>query len=311
MAFQTDYHLKTAISTVLFPFTAANLYIRKKNETKEPGSIVKVDDRNVHAIVSGEENRNPTVILDAGLSGNCLAWCLVQPELSKFTRVVSFDRAGYGWSDTRSGLSTSQEVVNDLKMTLDKMKISLPYILVGHSFAGLNMRLFASQYPDEVAGIVFIDAVHENRYLKEEMDTGRSQQYVKSLKQMRLGYITSSVGLPRLLKIPVGGRSLPTPVQNHVKHVGYTPGAYEAVYKEMLYSEESAKQVKQAENLRENLPVVVISSNNADPIWKEQQQLLCGLTNCTKHIQTENGHSIQLENPEVVIKAITELLKIE
>ncbi|MEH6891259.1 alpha/beta hydrolase [Bacillus sp. JJ864] len=308
MAFQTDYLIKTAISTVLFPFTAGNLYIRKKNETKEPGSIVKVDGRSVHAIISGEENGNPTVILDAGLSGNCLAWCFVQPELSRFTRVVSFDRAGYGWSDTKSGLSTSQEIVNDLKMALDKMGISPPYILVGHSFAGLNMRLFASRSPNEVAGIVLIDAVHENRYLKEEMNTDRSQQYVKSLKQMRLGYITSTIGLPRLLKIPVGGRSLPAQVQNHVKHVGYTPGAYEAVYKEMLYSEESAKQVKRAENLRENLPVVVISSNNSDPIWKEQQQLLCQLTNCTKHIQTENGHSIQLENPEVVINAIKELL---
>lgn len=308
MTFQTDYLLKTTISTVLFPFTAGNLYIRKMNETKEPGSIVKVDGRSVHAIISGEENGNTTVILDAGLSGNCLAWCLVQPELSKFTRVVSFDRAGYGWSDTRSGLSTSQEVVNDLKRALDKMGISPPYILVGHSFAGLNMRLFASQYPDEVAGIVLVDAVHENRYLKEEMNTDRSRQYVKSLKQMRLGYITSTIGLPRLLKIPVGGRSLPAQVQNHVKHVGHTPRAYEAVYKEMLYSEESAKQVKRAENLRENLPVVVISSNNSDPIWKEQQQLLCQLTNCTKHIQTENGHSIQLENPEVVINAIKDIV---
>jgi len=80
MSFQTDYFLKTAISTVLFPFTAANLYIRKKNETKEPGSIVNVDGRSIHTIISGEENGNPTVILDAGLSGNCLAWCLVQPE---------------------------------------------------------------------------------------------------------------------------------------------------------------------------------------------------------------------------------------
>ncbi|MFD0771950.1 alpha/beta hydrolase [Bacillus sp. CGMCC 1.60114] len=306
MSFQADSLLKTAISTVLFPFTAVNMYIRKKNATKEPGSIVNVDGRNVHTMISGEENGNPTVILDAGLSGNCLAWCLVQPELSKFTRVVSFDRAGYGWSDTRSGLSTSQEVVNDLKIALEKMQIAPPYILVAHSFAGLNMRLFASQYPDEVEGIVLVDAVHENRYLKEEMNEERLQQYVKSVKQMRLGYITSTIGLPRLLKMPVGGRSLPAQVQDHVKHVGYTAGAYEAVYKEMLYSEESAKQVKRANSLRENLPVIVISSNNSDPTWKELQQLLCQLTNCTKHIQTENGHSIQLENPEVVIKTILE-----
>ncbi|MCM3737238.1 hypothetical protein M3215_15880 [Bacillus cytotoxicus] len=75
MSFQTDYLIKTAISTALFPFTAANLYVRQKNATKEPGSIVNVDGRKVHAIISGEENGNPTVILDAGLSGNCLAWC--------------------------------------------------------------------------------------------------------------------------------------------------------------------------------------------------------------------------------------------
>lgn len=61
---------------------------------------------------------------------------------------------------------------------------------------------------------------------------------------MRLGYITTTIGLPNLLKIPVGGRRLPAQVQNHVKHVGYTLRAYEAVYKEMLYSGESAEQVK-------------------------------------------------------------------
>lgn len=308
MGNQRDMFYKRILSTILFPCTIANWYINKRNKIKEPGTIVKIKNRNFHCIVSGENKGNPTVILDAGLSGNCLAWCLVQPELSKMTKVVSFDRQGYGWSDSGKDRITSLAALEDLKLALKQLNLAPPYILVGHSFAGLHSRLFASKYPEDVVGLVFVDVVHEDRYIKGKMDSTRMRQYQKSLKMMRLANVTSIIGLPRLLKMPVGGRNLPTQVKRYVKYVGYTSGAYETSYKEMLYSEESAKQVEAAQKLKEDLPIIVISSNNKDETWKAQQQKLCQLTNRALHIQTENNHSIQLENPAVVIDAVGTLI---
>lgn len=308
MSGQKDVFYKKALSTILFPCTITNLLINKQNKVKEPGTIVKVKNRDFHCIVSGENKGNPTVILDAGLSGNCLAWCLVQPQLAKMTKVVSFDRKGYGWSDIEDSEITSLSALEDLKLALQELNIAPPYILVGHSFAGLHIRLFASKYPEDVVGLVFVDAVHQDRYIKERMDSDRLRQYEKSLKMMRVANLTSLIGLPRLLKMPVGGRSLPKRVQNYVKYVGYTPSAYEVSYKEMLYSEKSARQVEATQKLKEDLPIVVVSSNNKDEAWKEQQQKLCQLTNKSVHIQTENNHSIQLENPAVVVEAVEKII---
>lgn len=303
---KTEKWIKTAIEVVGFPFTLFNMYLNKKNNLKEIGQKIKIKDRFIHTIVSGEENTDNTVILDAGLSCCSLDWQFIQPEVSKFSRVLSFDRAGYGWSSASHKPYTSEDVVDDLLHILEVLKIKPPYVLVGHSFGGLNMRLFASKYPEKVASLILIDAVHENRYMSQEWDSIRKKSHRKNLNLFRFGYLTSGIGLPKLLKQPVGRKYLPEPLLKYTKYVGYLPKSYEAVYKEFLLSEKSALQVKNVQKLREDLPVTVISSNNSDPTWIEHQNLLSELTNKTIQIKTNNNHSIHLENPNVVIDTIKE-----
>ncbi|MDN4606032.1 alpha/beta fold hydrolase [Sporosarcina highlanderae] len=305
----TDSLVKNTLSVIGFPFTLINRLINQKKKVKELGQLVEVNSRNIHTIVSGNNDSKPTVILDAGLSCCSIDWYYIQPELSKFARVLSFDRAGYGWSSPSKGTNTSEEVVDDLLRVLEKLAIEPPYILVGHSFGGLNMRLFASKYPDQVEALVLVDAVHEKRYLSNEWDEFRKKGHQKNMKLFRLGYITSGVGLPRLLKQPVGRKYLPSSFQKQADYIGYHPNAFEAVYKEFLYSEQSAKQVATSKPLRPDLPIRIISSNNSDPTWIEHQELLCNLSNNTKQIQTDNSHSIHLENPELVIHTIQELFE--
>jgi pimeloyl-ACP methyl ester carboxylesterase len=247
---------------------------------------------------------NYTVIFDAGLSCCSLDWHHIQPQVSEFARVLSFDRSGYGWSSSINQPYTSEDVVNDLSQILEDLQLKPPYILVGHSFGGLNMRLFASKYPELVASLILIDSVHENRYLSDEWDHIRKKSHKKNLHLFRFGYITSGIGLPKLLKQPVGRKYLPGKFQIYVDYIGYHPKSYEAVYKEFLYSEKSALQLKNAKPLRENLPVTIISSSNSDPTWVEHQNLLSKLTKNTIQIKTNNHHSIHLENPDIVIDTI-------
>ncbi|MEI5908920.1 alpha/beta hydrolase [Bacillus spongiae] len=305
----TDGILKTGLSTLGFPFTLMNMYVNRRKKVNEIGQLVEVNNRKIHTIVSGTDESNPTVIFDAGLSCCSVDWHVIQPEIAKMTKVITFDRAGYGWSSPTKGMSTSEEVVNDLSQVLEKLSIQPPYILVGHSFGGLNMRLFASQYPEKVAALILIDPVHENRYMSREWDEYRKKDHQKNLRLFRLGYLTASLGLPRLLKQPVGRKYLPEPFQAAVEYIGYHPKTFDAVYKEFLHSEKSALQVAHSKALNQDLPIRIVSSNNRDPIWMEHQELLCNLSNNTTQIKTDNGHSIHLENPEIVIKTIKEVME--
>lgn len=88
-----------------------------------------------------------------------LSWSGLQRELAKSFRVVSYDRAGLGWSDLGPMPRTAERIVDELHALLEGGGIAPPYVLVGHSFGGLTMPLFAARYPDEVAGMVLVDAV--------------------------------------------------------------------------------------------------------------------------------------------------------
>jgi pimeloyl-ACP methyl ester carboxylesterase len=88
---------------------------------------------------------------------------------SKFARVCSYDRAGMAWSAPGVQPRTSQQIVKELHTLLGNAGVQAPYVLVGHSLAGINMQLYASQYPNEVAGMVLVDSSHENQFSRKEL----------------------------------------------------------------------------------------------------------------------------------------------
>src|SRR4029079_8879704 len=94
--------------------------------------------------------------------GGCTSanWGWVQPEIARITRVVAYDRAGFGWSDPGSEPRDALHNVHELHTALAKAGIAGPYVLVGHSYGGPVARVFTSEYPDEVAGMVFVDPRH-------------------------------------------------------------------------------------------------------------------------------------------------------
>jgi pimeloyl-ACP methyl ester carboxylesterase len=100
---------------------------------------------------------------------------------------------------------TSLDSVEELREILHHLKIKPPYLLVGHSYGGLSMRLFASMYPQEVVGLVLEDAAHENQYVLSQENVNRIKKF---RRLVTLGYITSLVGLPRILKQKIGRRFL-------------------------------------------------------------------------------------------------------
>lgn len=113
---------------------------------------------NINCIGQG----SPTVVLEAGLTVPAISWRLVQRGIAKFTRVCSYDRAGYDWSDPGPMPRTSSQSMKELHTLLQNAGEKPPFVPVGHSFGGTNARIYNSLYPNEVAGMVLVDPGHED-----------------------------------------------------------------------------------------------------------------------------------------------------
>jgi pimeloyl-ACP methyl ester carboxylesterase len=122
-----------------------------------PGRLIDLGTHRLHLLETG--GSGPTVLLEAGLMSTVLSWSEIQRELSRAFRVVSYDRAGLGWSEAGPMPRTAERIVSELHELLQRAKIPPPYLLVGHSFGGLTMPLFAARYPAEVLGMVLVDPV--------------------------------------------------------------------------------------------------------------------------------------------------------
>jgi pimeloyl-ACP methyl ester carboxylesterase len=158
----------TLIGSVLLIILATLLaYPRSRHAIRRSwhilrGELVDVGGHRLRIACGG--TGSPTVVLESGLTFGRKTWDLVWPKVIKLTSVFSYDRAGLGESDRGPKPRTSLQIVRELHLALSGARIPPPYVLVGHSFGGLNVRLYASTYPKEVAGIVLINSSHEDQY---------------------------------------------------------------------------------------------------------------------------------------------------
>ncbi len=164
--------------------------------TPPPGQLVDIGGYRLHLWCTG--NGAPAVILDTGLGGSSAGWGFVQPDVARFTRVCSYDRAGMGYSDPGPSPRTARRIASELAKLLDRSGIAGPVVLVGASIAGFNVRVFASDHPERAAGLVLVDASHE----ADRHEVPPMARFVPLL---------STVGVLRLFGVSFGGRieSLP------------------------------------------------------------------------------------------------------
>ena len=126
-----------------------------------PGQLIDVGGYRIHLDCTGKGN--PTVVMASGLGDYSFDWSLVQPLVARSSRVCTYDRAGYAWSEPDPKPRSLQRAVDELHTVLHNARIGGPYILVGHSWGGLIVRVFASVYAEETAGMVLVDSSHEDR----------------------------------------------------------------------------------------------------------------------------------------------------
>lgn len=282
-----------------------------------PGRLIDVGGYRLHLYCTGTERPgSPTVILDEGLGATSLGWSKVQPDVASFTRVCSYDRAGYGWSDAGPLPRTAGRMVRELHTLLTRAAVPGPYVLVGHSYGGLIMQLYTYTYPQQVAGLVLVESSHEDQARYPELI-----QVNTDLQQLSLCQALSPFGILRVLGLWSGLEAgYPPTVQPAVKAQNNQTRYCHTLYDEEAAWDESAAQVRAARHPLGHLPLVVLTrgvegnffQGNAGKqvpnSWLTLQKDLVSLsTNSTQIIATRSGHYIQLDQPDLVIAAIKQV----
>ncbi len=136
---------------------------RDRVELPPQGVLADAGGLKLHMLVMGEARDKPTVILEGGMASFAANWHWVQTELAKDTRVVAYDRAGFGWSEASPRPRDVRNISIELHTALQGMGIAGPYILAGCSFGGQVVRTFTDLFPAEVPGLVLVDGSHPDQ----------------------------------------------------------------------------------------------------------------------------------------------------
>jgi pimeloyl-ACP methyl ester carboxylesterase len=266
--------------------------------TPPPGDLVDIGGYRLHLWCTGAGA--PVVILDAGLAGTSADWGFVQPDVARFARVCSYDRAGMGYSDPGPSPRTARRSANELRQLLERRGIAGPVVLVGESIAGFDVRLFASDHPKQAAGLVLVDASHED----DAHDVPTMARFVPLL---------STIGALRLLGVSFGQpiASLAPSVRRYARATMFRASGYQAAADEIMHIRETISEVRSSRR-RLDIPVLVVTgARGADENWRRLQQDQASLSErgCLITAQ-QSGHVVAIDQPQVVVDAIRNIVEI-
>ncbi len=310
------------VLVILATATAVSGSIAKSNLAKQhpaPGQLVDVGGYKLHINCIGQGS--PTVLLEGGLGEYSLTWAHVQPGIAQNTRVCAYDRAGYGWSEVSPDPRTAVNEVEELHRLLVNANIQGPYLLVGHSLGGMLVRMYAKNYPDEVAGMVLVDSMHEALAIRFPNSNKVLQEMTG---QLRLYAFLSSSGIMALAPQNVPNPGLPDEAYAQYQAVTATSGFFKTFLAELDAIEASSTEARALDMTSfGDMPLIVLSAGKQQTVssfteaenqklWEEMQALqseLADHSSTGKQIVAEqSGHDIQLEQPDLVVDAIREML---
>ncbi len=290
-----------------------------------PGQLVDIGGHRLHLSCVG--TGTPTVILEAAAPGWSLYWSTVQPQLARTTRVCAYDRAGLGWSERGPLPRTGQRIAKELHRLLERAGIRGPYILVGHSLGGLVTRLYQHDYPQEVVGMVLVDAGHESEMRQAEFrlfaNAGKSMlPVIRALTMLGVTRLIASANqLPQFLTQQE--EKVAAEIRPMLRAGWLRTGYYATLADESDGLIDTLEQVRRSGSLG-NLPSVVITATG--PIWwpempgevnpakfrkmwlELQQQLTTLSTNSRQVFADQSSHFIPFDQPELVTNAVRQLV---
>ena len=302
-----------ALIALGFIYEQASEYIDTKI-LKAPGQMVQVGDHKMHIYCTGENiNGSTTVILEAGGGDNYTSWHRVQPDISQYTKVCSYDRSGLGFSEGTKDLRTNDDVVVELENLLKNADVNGPYILVGHSTGGFYTRLFTERNISDTKGLIQIDPSVEQMVSFDEGATPLISQVQGGVIEFlfRIGVARTVMHLdPKIANIDSDIANIEIAFKSTMfRNKNKYPDGYKTF--------DNIQEIKSASNYG-TLPVIVFSADQSEQQaiasfgqdavnW--HSDLAKKLSNNSQYIMVQNSsHYIQQDQPQIVIDSIVKLL---
>ena len=295
-----------------------------------PGRLIDVARQRLHVFEMGEGT--PPVVLEAGISATCVNWRGVQTEIAKFTRALAYDRAGLGWSDPARTPRTAPQMVEELHAMLREAAIPPPYILVGHSFGGLMVRLYACRYPNEVAGLVLVDPLRPGEW--SPITAEQKRMLTGGAFLSHWGGLLARFGVVRftLARVGQGSSTLPrfigratssgaglAMMERMIGEVRKMPQElWPAIQSHWCHSKSFASMGRHLTSLPAsvacldgtaplNIPVTLIAGAQSRTQWPADE-LASVSSDMTYLVAQNSGHWVQLDEPALVVDAVRELV---
>jgi pimeloyl-ACP methyl ester carboxylesterase len=283
-----------------------------------PGRLIDLGGRRLHLNCSGAGS--PAVVVENGGGSFSVEWALVQPQIAKFTQICTYDRAGYAWSDRGPTDDSIEQIMDDLNLLLRKASIRPPYILVGASLGCIYARAYQRRFPEQVAGLVFVDGTHDEGItfmvggkptpistLSAEAMPDAYKEYVQLAPQPKPGPADAQPldRLPTELQ-----RARHWALEKIIAEVGLLPkGLVAAESWRQEFTALRRQRLAEAHPLGD-LPLRVLERTEGTSETRHAQQVqLAGLSSAGKVIKAEgSGHMIHLYRPDIVVQAIREVI---
>ena len=297
-----------------------------------PGKLVDLGTHRLHMLEAGPGG--PTVVLEAGLMSTVLSWSSLQRELAHRYRVISYDKAGLGWSESGPMPRTADRIVDELHSLLEHAGVPPPYILVGHSFGGLTVPLFAARYPEKTAGVVLVDPVapvewnppseHDRRLTEIGAKVCRRAAFLSRIGLIRFVAFLLTTGAKgpagRLVRLisrgtPSESGSVSSPwfwalpaIERQMASVFWIQDKFAVTIASQLENlPVSAVRVCELGSFTDK-PVVILTAPTAPQNRREAHTALASHLPQGQHVIAEkSSHWIMWEQPELVIQAVRKI----
>jgi len=279
--------------------------------------FVSLGGRRLHYLAAG--SGSPTIVLEAGLGVSSVEWALVFPRLAEFSRVVAYDRAGMGRSEPDAAPRTVRRLVADLHMLLKEAAIPGPYLLVGHSWGGLLIRLFAYCYPEEVAGLVLIDPSHEDlsqfHIPGYQLLTSAVFQMTEGMARLKMqGLLRSLMGEMKQI-----ANILPAKDRDQFMAEFLDPIVHRTIRQEMSELPAGCQTMREVskQSTLPDVPFVVLTGAVAPKyqtkvraeITRLHAQLAASTPKGKQIMAPKSGHYIPQDDPDLVVETIRQMVE--
>jgi pimeloyl-ACP methyl ester carboxylesterase len=295
--------------------------LRDEKNHPLPGDMVNVGGCNLHIQVTGKECPGmPIVIVETGIWDCSQSWDLVRSQLPEDIRLVTYDRAGYGRSDPGTCPRTFDRVVKELKALLEKKGIRPPFILVGHSLGGPIARYYQSQFPGDVAGMIFVDALHKEQPVFPRMfwPVSKAFSFLAHFGILRLMFKFC----PQFSPNP---QWTPTLQKTYIACHQAKASTLATCLDEWSGYEQSFKMLREKAKSLKDIPVALISRDPEQPIRpgmskeaikrarEELEKVHERQQEDSPHarfvIAKTSNHLVQLDRPDVIVEEIQRMIE--